>query len=189
MLYVLAANGGIYSTPATSTSVLTGGGTSGNVASSGSEAMSISPADATYTGTVTFGSNDGTSSSYMTMAWGTFSQITGTFRPGALPSSIGTALIYLDIVSSYTYPSYDLKFSQTPAVTMTTTGSFPGTHCGYAIYASAGGGTSQWASMTNLGINEVTPSGNSFTVPAATPNSGTADFFAGKDTYVAPYCH
>jgi hypothetical protein len=188
VLYVLAANGGIFSTPATSTSVLTGGGTSANVTPTGAQPMSIAPADNTYTGTVTFGSNDATSSSYMTMAWGTFSQISGTFRPGALPSSIGTALIYLDVVSSYVYPSYDLKFSQTPAVTMTTTGSFPGTRCGYAIYTSNGSNPPQWASMTNLGINEVTPSGNSFTVPAATI-SGSVDFYAARDAYVAPYCH
>ncbi len=72
---------------------------------------------------------------------------------------------------------------------MTTSGSFPGTSCGFATYENNGTGFA-WSSMTTMGIAEVTPSGGSFSVPATTltpPSS--VDFTAGAYQYVATYCH
>ena len=95
-------------------------------------------------------------------------------------------MLYLDLNSSAT-----VSFTQTPAVTVSTTGSFPGTNCGFAVYTSNNGsGTKVWTSMTALGVNEVSPSGGTYTVPSQTlPAPNTVDFTAAKDFYVALYCH
>jgi hypothetical protein len=122
------------------------------------------------------------------MAWATYAQINGTFAPGPLPASIGNALLYLDFTISST-----VSFSQSPAVTVSTTGSFPGTKCGFAVYGQPGSGSgsaASWFSMTSVGIAEVSPSGGSFTVPAATLGGGaTVKFDPSSDQYIALYCH
>lgn len=147
--------------------------------------FTITPPDNTYSGTSVWGANNAGSSFNFTMSWATFSQITGTFAPGQLTASIGTALLYFDMKSAAT-----VTFTQTPAITITTTGSFPGTACGFAPYSNNGGSGQQWNSMTTLGLSEVTPSGGTFTIPAATltpPN--TVDVQANADQYIAIYCH
>lgn len=145
-------------------------------------------ADAGYTLSATFGSNNATSAFNFTMSWATFSQITGTFAPGALPTTIGTALLYLDF-----HTPIDVSFTQTPAVSVTTTGSFPGTHCDFAVYGQPGSGGSNapsWFSGTQVGVAEVTVSGTSFTIPAVTlPPPSTVDFRASSEQYIAVYCH
>lgn len=147
--------------------------------------LTITPADNTYSGTVVWGANNSAGSFNFTMSWATFPQITGTFAPGPLSASIGTALLYFDMKSAAT-----VTFTQTPTITVTTTGSFPGTMCGFAPYSNNGGSGQQWNSMTSLGMGEVTPSGGTFTIPAATltpPN--TVDTQANTDQYIAVYCH
>lgn len=145
-------------------------------------------ADATYSGTITWGSNNAGSSFNFTTSWATYAEITGTFAPGPLTASIGTALLYLDMK-----PAVNVSFTQTPAITVTTSGSFPGSQCDFAVYGnpgSGGGGTNSWFSATAVGVSEVAPSGNTFTVPATTlPPPNTVDFQANQDTYVALYCH
>ena len=197
-LYVVGANGAIYSTPATTSWVLGGGSQAVSFSSTGGT-LTISPADNTYTGSVAFGANSASANYNTTVSWGTLAQSVGTFPPGPLPSSVGTALLYFDINESYVSPvtvtnsgTFKVTFAQTPAVSATTTGSFPGTHCGWAIYANLGGGSGSaiWNSSTAVGIAEVTPSGNTFTVPASSlPPGSTVDFYAGKDSYFALYCH
>jgi hypothetical protein len=173
------------STPAAA--VFTGGTQTQSFTSSGGT-FTMSAADNGYTASATFGSNNATSAFNFTMAWATFAQITGTFTPGALPTTIGTALLYLDFKSAAT-----VDFTTTPAVTVTTTGSFPGTKCGFAVYGVPGsgtGGTASWFSQTQVGIAEVSPAGNSFTVPAASLGAGNnVQFDAGSDQYITVYCH
>lgn len=122
------------------------------------------------------------------MSWATFAQITGTFAPGALPATMGSALLYLDFNSSST-----VSFTQTPAVTVTTAGTFPGTRCDFAVYGQPGSGTGSqpaWFSGTAVGVSEVTPSGGTLSVPAGTlPPPNTVDFHANVDQYIALYCH
>lgn len=195
-LYVIAANGAIYSTPATTAWVLGGGSQTVSFAPGGGT-LTISPADNTYTGSIAFGANSAGANYNTTLSWGTLAQSVGTFPPGPLPGSIGTALLYFDINESYVSPvtvtssgTFRITFTQTPAVSATTTGSFPGTHCSWAIYAALGSGSAVWNSSTAVGIAEVTPSGNTFTVPATTlPPGNTVDLFAGRDNYFALYCH
>jgi hypothetical protein len=177
-------------TPTSSSSsapAFTGGTQTKSLTSSGGT-FSITTADAGYTASATFGSNNATAAFNMTMSWATYPQITGTFAPGPLPTTIGTALLYLDFHVNTT-----VTFSQTPAVSVTTTGTFPGSKCGFAVYGNAGsGGTGSpaWFSMTSIGISEVSPSGSSFTVPAATlGGGGTVQFDPSSDTYIALYCH
>ncbi len=146
--------------------------------------FTVSPADATYSGGVTWGANNATSPFNFTLSWATYAQISGASIPPALPSSIGTALLYFELSSSAT-----VTFTQTPGMTMTTSGSFPGTSCGFATYENNGTGFT-WSSMTTMGIAEVTPSGGSFSVPATTlPPPNSVDFAAGAYQYVATYCH
>ena len=172
------------SSPTASPAVFTGGTQTVAFTSSGGT-FTLAPADNGYSGTVAWGANNATSGFNFTMSWATLSQITGTFSPGALPASIGTALLYLDFNSTAT-----ISFTQTPAMTVSTTGSFPGTSCGFAVFSSQSGSTKTWNSMTSLGIAEVTPSGGSFTVNATTlPAPNTVDFTASTDQYVALYCH
>ncbi|HEY9179576.1 MAG TPA: hypothetical protein VIO32_02590, partial [Candidatus Baltobacteraceae bacterium] len=114
-----------------SSSAVFNGGTQTQSFTSAGGSFSLSPADNTYTATVTFGSNNATAAFSFTMSWATFAQISGTFAPGALPSTIGTALVYLDFK-----PAVNVSFSQTPALTVTTTGTFPGTKCDFAVYGS-----------------------------------------------------
>jgi len=174
-------------TPTPSSAAAFNGGTQTISATSSGGTFTIAPADATYTGSATFGANDATGNFNFTLSWATFAQISGTFAPGALTSTIGTAVLYLDFK-----PSVNVTFNQTPSVTMTTTGSFPGTHCGFAVYGSpgsGGGSTQAWFSMTQVGLSEVTPSGNSFTIPAATLGGGGTVQFGTDDTYIALYCH
>jgi hypothetical protein len=197
-LYVVSSSGAIYSSFATTAWVLGGGSERISFTSSGGT-LTISPADNTYTGSIVFGSNTARANYNTTLSWGTLAEAVGTFPPGALPSSIGTALLYIDVNESYVYPetvsssgTFKTTFTQTPAVSVTTTGSFPGTHCSWAIYAvvGGGGGAATWNSSTAVGIAEVTPSGNTYTVPAASlPPGSTVDFYAGKDNYFALYCH
>jgi hypothetical protein len=101
---------------------------------------------------------------------------------------MGTALLYLDFKSAVT-----VNFPNTPAVSMTTTGSFPGTHCDFAVYGqpgSGGTGSPAWFSGTQVGIAEVTPSGNTLTVPSQSLGAGnTVKFDANSDQYIAVYCH
>lgn len=148
--------------------------------------MSVSPADNTYTSSLAFGSNGATAPFTFTMSWASGpSQITGTGFT-LLPASIGTAILYLDF-----NPSVTVTFTQTPAVTATTTGTFPGTKCDWAVFSKIGSQTqAQWNSAASLGFAEVTPSGNSFTIPAGTlPGSNTVQFQGGTDFYFAEYCH
>jgi hypothetical protein len=166
----------------------TGGTQTKSLTSSGGT-FSITTADAGYTASAAFGSNSATAAFNMTMSWATYPQITGTFAPGPLPTAtIGTALLYLDFHISTT-----VTFSQTPAVTVSTTGTFPGTKCGFAVYGNAGSGgagSPAWFSMMSVGLSEVSPSGTSFTVPAATlGGGGTVQFDPSPDTYIALYCH
>lgn len=171
-------------TPTPASAVFTGGTQTVSMPSSGGT-FTISPADNTYSGSLTFGANNASSAFTFTASWATFSQITGTFVPGALTSSIGTALLYLDLKSAVT-----VSFTQTPGATVTTTGSFPGTSCGFAVYSNNTGTGKQWNSMTTLGLSEVTPSGGTFTIPAATlPPPNTVDFQGNTDQYIALYCH
>lgn len=169
-----------------SAAVFTGGTKTVSCAAAGCSA-GMPSADNGYTATLTFGSNNATSNFNLTMSWATFAQITGTFTPGALPASIGTAVIYLDLVSAST-----VAFTATPGVTVSGS-SFPGTKCGFAFYGVAGsgtGGSPVWNSMTAVGLTEVAPSGGSFTVPAgALPPPNNVQFDAGKDQYIALYCH
>jgi hypothetical protein len=196
-LYVVGASGGIYSTPALPVWALGGGSQTVSFTPNGGT-LAFSPADNTYSGTVSFGLNSASEGANYnaTLSWGTLAQATA-FPPGALPGSIGTALLYVDVNESYVYPStpsssgtFQILYAQTPAVTVNTTGSFPGTHCGWAIWATFNGTTNSWNSMTAAGLSEVTPSGNSYTVPAATLGQGQqVKFAAGKDQYLALYCH
>jgi len=143
-------------------------------------------ADNGYAATLTFGSNDATSNFNLTMSWATFTQITGTFTPGALPASIGTAVLYLDLVSATS-----VGFTATPGVTVSGS-SFPGTRCGFAFYGNAGsgtGGSPVWNSMTAVGLTEVTLSGGSFSVPAGTLPPPNKVQFDTTDQYIALYCH
>ncbi len=111
-------------------------------------------------------------------------QVSGTF-PTNLPTGIGTALLYFDINN----PGPTVTFNQTPAITVTTTGSFPGNACGFAVYSNNGGSGLTWTGMTNFGIAEVAPSGNSFTVAAhALPTGNNVQFSTG-DQLIAVYCH
>lgn len=166
--------------------VFTGGSSTQTFTSSGGS-FSLSPADNTYTATATFGSNNATASFSFTMSWASpYSQITGTFAPGQLPATIGTALFYLDF-----RPAVNVGFNQTPALTVNTTGTFPGTKCDFAVYGSpgsGGGGTQSWFSGTAVGVAEVSPSGTTFTIAAQTLVGSTVDF-GTNDTYIAAYCH
>lgn len=146
----------------------------------------MSAADGGYTASMTWGTNNATAAFNLTMSWATFAQIQGTFAPGALPSSIGTPVMYLDI-----NPATTVSFSQTPGVSVTTSTTFPGTSCGFAAYTKFGSQTaSQWNSMTAFGISEVAPSGSTFTVsPATLPPPNTVDLKGASDLYVALYCH
>ena len=169
-----------------SKAVFTGGSKTVSCATTGCS-VGMTAADNGYTASLTFGSNNASASFNLTMSWATFSQITGTFTPGALPTSIGTAIIYLDLVTAST-----TSFSATPGVTVSGS-SFPGTQCGFAFYGVAGsgtGGSPQWNSMKAIGLSEVAPSGGSFTVPQGTlPPGNTVQFDAGTDQYIALYCH
>ena len=193
---IAACGGGGSSTPATPTTstpstspsaspATFGGGTQTVSMMSSGGTFTISPADATYSGTVTWGANSATNPFNFTVSWATYAQISGASLPSALPSSIGTALLYLAF-----NPSSAVTFTQTPALTVSTSGSFPGTSCGFATYTNNGGTGYAWSSMTTLGIAEVTPSGGSFSVPATTlPPPNTVDFAAATDQYVVTYCH
>jgi hypothetical protein len=96
--------------------------------------------------------------------------------------------MYLDFLTDST-----VDFSGTPAVSVTATTSFPGTRCGFAFYGVAGsgtGGTPTWNSMTGIGISEVSPTGNSISVPsAALPAPNKVQFDANTDQFIALYCH
>lgn len=145
-------------------------------------------ADGGYTVTATFGANDATAGFSTAMYWATFNQITPPFAPGALPSTIGTAFIYLDFVANTT-----VNFTATPALQVTTTGSFSGSHCGFAFYGNTGGGTGgtpTWNSMTAVGLSEVTPTGTTLSIPAGSlPPGNTVKFSANTDQFIALYCH
>jgi hypothetical protein len=86
-----------------------------------------------------------------------------------------------------------VNFSATPAVSVTTTSSYPGTKCGFAFYGVAGsgtGGSPTWNAMTAVGISEVSPSANSISVPAAAlPSPNKVQFDANTDQFIALYCH
>lgn len=173
-------------TPTPAAAVFSGGSKTVTFTSSGGS-FSLSPADNTYTATVAFGSNNATAPFSFTMSWASpYSQITGTFAPGPLPATIGSALFYLDFK-----PAVSVGFNQTPAFTVTTTGTFPGTKCDFAVYGtpgSGGGGTQSWFSGSAVGVAEVSPSGSTFTVAAQTLVGATVDF-GTNDTYIAAYCH
>lgn len=174
-------------TPTPSSSAAFTGGTKTVSCAAAGCSIGMPSADNGYTATLTFGASNATSNFNLTMSWATFTQITGTFSPGALPTSIGTAVLYLDLVSAST-----ASFTATPGVTVSGS-SFPGTKCGFAFYGVAGsgtGGSPVWNSMTSVGLTEVTPSGGSFTVPAGSlPPPDTVQFDAGTDQYIALYCH
>lgn len=173
------------STPSLAPVVFTGGTQTVTFTPTGGT-FTVSPADDTYSGTSVFGSNNASGGFNFTLSWASYSQITGQFSPGPLPSTIGTALLYFDFNSSIS-----VSYSQAPAVTANTTGSFPGTKCGWAIYGQYGFESApQWNSMTAFGISEVTPSNGSFTVFASSlPYGQTANFAANTDQYIATYCH
>ncbi|HEY9179609.1 MAG TPA: hypothetical protein VIO32_02755, partial [Candidatus Baltobacteraceae bacterium] len=64
--------------------------------------------------------------------------------------------------------------------------------CGFAVYGnpgSGGGGTPSWFSTTAVGVAEVSPSGNTVTIPAATLSGGATVNLGANDTYIALYCH
>ena len=170
--------------PAASPAVFTGGTVTQSCPSSGCT-LAMSAADNGYTASTAWGTNNASASFNFTMSWATFAQIQGTFNPGALPSTIGTALIYLDL-----RPATSVQFSQTPGISVSTSTSFPGSRCGFAVYSQFGSQTTpQWNSMTAFGISEVAPAGSSFNVSATTlPPPNTVDFSA-SDQYVALYCH
>ena len=168
-----------------SSSAFTGGTKTVSCAAAGCS-IGMPSADNGYTATLTFGANNATSNFNLTMSWAKFSEITGTFAPGALPTSIGTAVLYLDLVSASS-----VSFTATPAVSVSGA-SFPGTSCGFAFYGVAGsgtGGSPTWNGMTAIGLSEVTPSGGSFTVPSTTLPPGNTVQFDTSDQYIALYCH
>ncbi len=170
--------------PSSSPATFAGGTQTVSMTSSGGT-FTITPADASYSGTLTLGANNATNPFNFTLSWATYAQISGGSIPSALPSSIGTALLYFDLNSALT-----VTFAQTPTLTVSTSGIFPGTSCGFATYENNGGTGYTWQSMTTMGIAEVTPSGGSFSVASTTlPPPNSVDFTAATDQYVAVYCH
>lgn len=182
-LYAVGASGAIYQTSATGM-MLAGGKTSLSFTASGGT-LSF-PSYNGVSGSFQWGSNNSTSSFPVTMNWGVGSDLPSTFTP--LPGSIGTPLIYVDTVPGSTGK---VTFTQTPGVTVTTSSTFPGTKCGFAFFSNmSGGSTYSWTSMTGVGLSEVSPSGNTFTIPPGTLGAGqTVDLNRGQDQFIALYCH
>lgn len=171
------------SSPSGSTPQFEGGTLSKNMGSSGAT-YTMPSSDAGYTASVTFGANNATSPSSFSMSWASgLSQITGTFAPGAVPASIGTALLYFDFNASAA-----VTFNQTPAIHVTSNNAFPGSNCGFAVYMNGNSNTLAWNAMTAIGLSEASPSGNAFSIAAQTLSQGQVQFQPGH-TYIALYCH
>lgn len=184
-LYAVGASGAIYQTSATGL-ILAGGKVTQTFTASGGT-LSF-PSYNGVSGSFQWGSNNAASSFPVTMNWGVGSDLPSSFVP--LPSSIGTALIYVDTVSGSTG---NVTFTQTPSVSVTTSSTFPGTKCGFAFFANgsgSGSSTYSWTSMTAVGLSEVSPSGNTFTIPHGTLGGGqTPELDRGRDQFIALYCH
>lgn len=194
-LYVVGASGAIYQT--TASGFIFGGGSETQTFTSSGGTFAF-PQTGTYdqygiNGSVTWGANNTTSSFPFQLSWGFGSDLPAPFT--FLPSSIGSALIYFDFLP-LTSTTAHVDFTATPAMTISSTVTMPGTKCGFAFFNNAaGGGFSEgWNSMTGAGVPEVTPtasgSGSTFTIPSQSlPPGQTIDESAGQDAYFALYCH
>lgn len=185
-LYVVGASGAIYKTAAAG--FVFGGGTVTQTftPTGGSVTMPASGNYDNISTTLQWGSNSASSNFNFTASWALGSDLPATFI--ALPSSIGTPVMYMQWTTD---ASVKVTFTDTPAVTVTTTASFPGTKCGFAFYGNGPAASAyQWTSMTMVGLSEVTPSGNTFTIPSQPLSSGNSvEVSPGENLRIALYCH
>lgn len=183
--------------PSSGPATFTGGSsTDSSVQPSGGATLPINGMDNGYGGQVTLGTSTASTPFSMTMSWASFSQISGNFTPGALPSNLNsqhnvTALLYFDFNTANS-----VAFTQTPSFQMFTgTGGsnppFPGTQCGWAVYDKLSGQSApQWNAMGALsgGFDEVfAGESGSITIPPYPIPSGLT--FDAGDTYFAAYCY
>lgn len=193
-LYAVGASGAIYQT--TASGFQFGGGPSVTTLPTAGGAVPF-PSSGTYggyNGSVTWPAasnvNIAPPPNYtLTTSWATGSgDVPSSFT--ALPSSIGTPLLYLDFrYAPPAYPSqqYSIQFANSPAVTMTGSSALPGSQCGFALWSQVTTGW-KWLGIASLGGAEVAPSGTTFTVPSAT-FTNPLTLIPGQDIYMALYCH